>query len=101
MESLIRKTYNDPQYGLISTEKLYQKLKSNGVSKKQIQDFLNKQESYQVYKKVTAPKHSFPIISKSPNELMQPDLMDFSDVYKTISNYKYLLIGIDVFTRKV
>ena len=32
---------------------------------------------------------------------MQLDLMDFSDVYTTKSNYKYLLIGIDVFTRKV
>ena len=49
MEALIRKTYNDPQYGLISTEKLYQKLKSNGVTKKQIQDFPSKQ--HQVYQK--------------------------------------------------
>ena len=59
MEQLTRKTYNDPQYGLVSTEKLYQKLKGNGVTKKQIQDFINKQESYQVYKKVSAPKHYF------------------------------------------
>ena len=99
-EELIRKTYYNPESGLFSATKLYEKLKSKGITLKQIKDFISKQEVYQIHKKVFKPEIFFPIVAKYPNEIYQIDLMDFSDVSTTNNNYKYILLCIDVFTRK-
>ena len=99
-EELIRKSYYDPESGLFSATKLYEKLKSKGITLKQIKDFISKQEVYQIHKKVFKPEIFFPIVAKYPNEIYQIDLMDFSDVSTTNNNYKYILLCIVVFTRK-
>lgn len=99
MEELIKSTYYDPTTGLISANKIYQKLKDKGVSLKQIKEFLEKQETSQLYKPVTKQKVFFPIVSYAPFELIQCDVMDMSNIATTNSYFKYLLVSIDVFTR--
>ena len=42
----------------------------------------------------------FPITSYAPYEHLQIDLLDLSNIATTNSYYKYLLVSIDVFTRK-
>ena len=46
------------------------------------------------------PKIYFPISSFEPYEHLQIDLMDFSNIATTNSYFKYLLVAIDIFTRK-
>ena len=96
---IIQETYYNPLTGLISANKLYQKLKDQGITLKQIQEFLKKQETSQLYKPVTKKKIFFPIVAYEPNENVQCDLMNMYNIATTNSYYKYLLVSIDVFTR--
>ena len=62
--------------------------------------FLEKQDVNQRYKQIKKPKHYFPITAKYENEIMQLDLVDMSNITTTNSGYKWLLCGVDVYTRK-
>ena len=66
-EEIIKTSYYDPESGLFSASKLYEKLKSKGISLKQIKDFISQQEVNQIHKKVIKPKVYFPIVAKYPN----------------------------------
>ena len=99
MEGLIRNTYYDPALGLSSAEKLYRKLKDHGVSRKDIQKFLNEQEGYQLHKKIKRVKHYYPVVSNYPFEIVQVDIADFSDTSSANNGYKYLLVFIDIMSR--
>ena len=100
MEAKIKEVYYNPTTGLISANKLYHKLKDQGITLKQVQDFLKKQETSQRYKPITKEKVYFPITSFKPNQHLQIDLMDLSNISTTNSYFKYLLVSIDIFTRK-
>ena len=98
-EALIRQVFQNPATGLISAEKLYQKLKDRNVSRKEIHDFLQKQETYQLHKRPRRIRHYFPIVSNGVNDILQIDLADFSDIATTNAGYKYLVTIVDVFSR--
>jgi len=49
-DNIIRSLYENPEAGLTSIRKLYEKLKQYGITYKQIQTFLNKQETHQRHK---------------------------------------------------
>ena len=100
MNKLISDTFYDPTYGMQSATKLYKKLKDNGVTLKQIKEFIEKQEAYQVNKQPLRIKNYFPIVGAYENEIFQIDLADMGDISTTNNNYKWLLCGVDVFTRK-
>jgi len=95
MEELIK---NNPNYKLLSKSKLYQKAKEHDISKKEVDDYLESKEIYQVYKtqprrtklKITAPPYSFQI-----------DIVELPK-YKSSNNgiYKMLFI-IDILSRKI
>ena len=53
----IRKTYQNPRTGLISANKLKKKLKKENL--KDIKDFIEKQESYQLHKDVKQNLNKF------------------------------------------
>ena len=96
---LIKRTYYNPSFGFTSLKKLYEKLKVYGVTMQEIKNFLKEQETFQLHKTAKKPKVFFPITSYYPNQNIQIDIMDVSNVSSANSNYKYLLIGIDIFTR--
>ena len=98
-EKILKESFYSPEIGLISSEKLFKKLKDKGVSRKEVQEFVNKQESYQLHKQPAKVHHYFPIVSNYLNEIIQVDLADFSDISSTNDGYKYLLIFIDVMSR--
>ena len=100
MEDKIKEAYYNPDIGLISANKLYHKLKDQGITLKQIQEFIKKQNTTQLYKPIIKEKSYFPITSFKPYEHLQVDLMDMSNIASTNSHYNYLLISIDIFTRK-
>ena len=96
----IYNAYYDPKTGFQSVEKLYRKLKDKGITRKQIKDFINNQEVYQLHKQQHKITKFLPITSGHENEIMQLDLADLSDISTTNLNFKWLLCGVDVFTRK-
>ena len=93
--------YND--IGLNSIEKLYFKLKDNRrlplITRKDIQQFLDKQATYQQHKTVRRKIIYFPIVSPGINHNLQIDLADFSDISNMNDNVKYLIVIVDVFSR--
>ena len=99
-DKIIEALYNNPEYGLMNARKIYERLKDKGITYKQIHDFLSKQEINQVYKEVKKPSSYFPIIAYYENEIMQIDLADMSNISTTNNGYKYIMCGVDVFTRK-
>jgi IS30 family transposase len=97
---ILNETYYDPSTGLYSTvEKLYQKLKSRGITRPMIKDFIQKQENYQIHTTKKRITHYNPIKANHQNDIWQVDLMDMSDISTTNTNVKYLLCVVDVFTR--
>ena len=50
-EQIIRCVYENPETGLVSEKKLYERLKQYGITHQNIRDFLNKQETYRKKKK--------------------------------------------------
>ena len=99
-QTKIRDLYYDPEQGLTNIDDMYRKLKKDGITKAEIKEFLNKQNVYQLHKRPTRIRHYFPIHASHENQLMQIDLADFSDISGSNNGIKYILSGIDVFTRK-
>jgi hypothetical protein len=97
-EQVLRELYYSPT-GSTSVNKLYQKVKHNGITFNEVKNFINNQESHQVFKKIVRPKHYFPIVAKYKHEILQCDLVDMSNISTTNSNVHFLLTCIDVFSR--
>ena len=55
-DDIIRKLYYDPQQGFSSVKKLYEKLKSQNITQKQIKEFLSKQEVNQLHHTIKKTK---------------------------------------------
>ena len=92
------KIYNYP-----SGVRFYQILKENNIqaSHKQVQEFIAKQNVHQVLKPVfhqrTADKY---IVAIAPNNQWQIDLLDYYKYASANKGNKYILICVDLFTRK-
>jgi transposase InsO family protein len=95
MEDLYRK-YNYPSAG-----KLYEIAKREGIktTHKQIKEFLSKQHVSQVFRK-DKPKKGF-IVAFSPEERVQMDLIDVSKFSQKNKGFSWILLIVDIFTRKV
>lgn len=91
----IADVYYNPESGFIGEEKLYQKLKTFGITRKQIKSFLKKQELYQINKR---PDTQGSFIPAYPLHEFQIDLIYLED--KHLNKASYGLCCIDVFTKK-
>ncbi len=95
-EDIIRVAYYNPEEGFVGIEKLYQKLKSKGVSRDDIRKFLKKQEVYQVNKKNNRKMRSF--VPQYPLQEFQIDLIYLDDSH--LNNARYGLCCIDAFSKR-
>ena len=89
-------------YGPSSTtsiKKLYEKVKSHGITNNEVKSFVQNQEVYQMHLKRKRPKHFFPIVAKYINEIWQIDIIDFSNLAASNNNFKFFFIAVDVFSR--
>ena len=88
--------------GLSSVEKLYQRVKAEGVyelSRKQIVQYLQKQDTYTLHKPI---KRTFPrnrVLAIAIDEIWQLDLCDVQALSRYNKGYKYILTCIDVFSK--
>jgi hypothetical protein len=86
-----------------SESRFYEILKENGIKRthKEVINFIENQALKQVFQPIVKRvKDLKPIVAFTENEQMQMDLLDYSK-YKTSNKYfSWILIGIDIYTRK-
>ena len=81
-------------YKLVKTE-------NNDIKKKDIKFFLENQKEYELLKvKIKKKKKSGHITAAYYKHMAQMDIFDLSKYVGSNKNYKYILVLIDVFTRK-
>ena len=96
---LMTNLYYSPDTQFTSIKSLFDALKNKHITYNEVRDFVQKQESNQLFLKRKRPKHFFPIVAKYKYEILQIDLVDMSDIATANRNYKYLLVAVDVFSR--
>ena len=102
MDNIIENIYlknNFPGY-----ENLYKlvKAENNAIKKKDIKLFLENQKEYELLKvKIKKKKKAGNITASYFKNIAQMDIFDLSKYVGSNKNYKYILVLIDVFTRKV
>jgi hypothetical protein len=101
---VITDAFYDPKTGLsLDPYKLYKKLKAAGhdVTIKEVESVLKNQLVDQVYKPIGKYKKKFSsIVAPSYLHNIQVDLLDMSTLAKFNKNYKWIMNGVDVFSRK-
>ena len=89
--------YYDPVQGFMSAAKIYEKVKDQGYTMKQVREFIKKQETDQVNKHINKPKYYNTIVSPEYQNNFQIDIITY-DRYE-YHKYKYILCCIDVYSR--
>lgn len=90
----------DPATGFISVDKLYRKLKKEGVSREQIEEAIAEMQTYQVNTPSNQKIYNS-IKSSFIGDVIQADLMDVQNISTVNKNIKFLLTFIDVYSRFV
>ena len=93
----IRQAYYDPKMGLVSGDRLYRKLRSQGITRKDITHFLGKQVN-QMHHQSKKPTY-YPIYSLMDGSY-QMDLMFYPKLKKINHGYDTIMTCIEVTTRK-
>ena len=99
---LLKKIYYED--GMIfGRDKLYAFIRDNhpdeNITKRELAQWIASQEITQLHKKHEAPKDIKSTVMKRPHAQMGVDLVDMQ-LFET-DGYKYLLNGVDLFTRKI
>ncbi len=101
---VITDAFYDPKTGLsLEPYKLYKKLKAAGhnVTIKEVENVLKNQLVEQVYRPMGNYKKRYSsIIAPEYLHNIQVDLLDMSTLAKFNKNYKWIMNGVDVFSRK-
>ena len=98
----VKQAFYDPNTGLWSADKIYKKLKADGVkvTLKQVEDVVKNQLVTQIYKPQGKYKKRFTTIyAKAPREQYQVDLIDLSKYSKFNRGYKWMFNAVDVHSR--
>ena len=98
-EVLLTNLYYSPETQFTSIKSLYDAVKNKKITQNEVKQFIQKQESNQLFKKQPKLKNYFPIYAKHKYDILQLDLVDMSNLAASNKNYKYLLVAIDVYSR--
>ena len=97
--------YLDPSIGLKSVNKMYIYLKTKhpnkNITKKELNDFLSKRKENQLFKQVKTDNLFNKTIAENVGYTLQIDTMDFNSYKSQNKGYRYILVCIDVYSRKV
>jgi len=98
--TILQETYYNNNYP--STLKLFEMVKSKGVTMKETQKFLKDQLVYQLHfkPKPQPRRNQGSIVSGFENQMWMADLVDFQDVATRNKGYSYILTIVDVFSKK-
>lgn len=99
MEEVLKETYYNTKTGFGGLDKLYRQVKEShpSITKKQVKDFLDNQESYQITKRTPPPKQFQSITAPYKGYNFQIDLLIYSNY--EVDKYKYILVVVDTYSR--
>jgi hypothetical protein len=103
VESTLHDMYTNPDEGYgLGIQSFYEKIRFKylNISRQQAIDFLKKQTAYQLTKK-ERPIVNKPIVGNYPNERWAIDLVDIKAYESHNKGNKWILTGIDYFSKKV
>ncbi len=99
----IKEAYYDPKTGFVDPSKLYKKMVKEGlnVTLEEVEEVVGRQLVDQVYRPIGKFKRKYdPIVSPAKGNNMQVDLLDMSKYSKFNKGFKWLMNGVDVYSRK-
>ena len=98
---VLKAMYDDPLVGGVGRDKFYDKVKNQylGITKEDVQKFLDNQESYQLNKPYVRNRTARPIMSKRPNQRWQMDIIILERFETKNNGYKNILTIVDTFTK--
>ena len=97
-ETLLGNLYYSPNTLFTSIKSLYNAVKNKKITYDAVKQFIQKQDSNQLFKKQPKVKNYFPIYAKHRFEILQLDIADISNLATANKNYKYLLVAIDIYS---
>ena len=95
-ESSLKKTYYDPATGYSSIAELHRR---TGIPKNDIKEWLESQYTYTRHKPAKTKFRTRKVITGGVFYQLQFDLADMQEFAKVNEGYKYILTGIDVFSK--
>ena len=98
-EVLLSNLYYSPNTLFTSIKSLYDAVKSKKITYNEVKQFIQKQDSNQLFKKQPKIKNYFPVYSEHKYDALQLYVADMSNLATANKNYKYLLVAIDVYSR--
>ena len=102
-EKLLEKIYYKDGV-VVGRDKLYRYVKENypnhKITRRAIAEWIARQEKTQLHKKHQKPKGIKSTVLKQPHAQLGIDLVDMQ-VFEGKGGYKYLLNGVDLFSRKM
>src|SRR5579863_9354492 len=102
MEKILAKTYysHTSPGALCGVQRLYNQVKGYGINRKQVEKWLASQLAYTELRQVNRKFSRNHVLAFHRNDQWQIDLADVRDLARKNNNIKYILVGIDVLTRK-
>lgn len=94
---ILRKLYYDDKF-LFGRDRIYEKVRDKGISRRQVMEWLKLQEIHQLFSQTRKTKEIKPTILSKPNSQLAIDLKDIQT--KAINGYNYILTAIDLFSKK-
>ena len=105
-EAYLESIYRTPEHpgSFSGLDKLYRVIKKEGrfrISRKQLKKWLASQETYTLHRPVKRKYSRRRVIANGPFHQADADLADMSLLSRYNDGYKYFLLVIDIFTKKV
>lgn len=102
--TVLRKIYYDPAQpgSLGGVRALYRNAKKvlKNLTQKQVEEWLSGQDAYTLHRKAVTRFKTRKFLSRGINDIWQIDLADLSSLARYNKSVKYLLVCIDIFSRK-
>ena len=95
----LKEIFYDKKQGLSNLNKLYEKVQEEhlNISRKQIQDFYEKQSITKIMKPVRKPKYFNSYVANYAGHIYQLDIINYTRF--KINNYQYIICLIDIYSR--
>ena len=101
----LKQLYRDPKFkGAFGGRKqFYRAVKENypNVKWRQVKDYLKKDDGYTLHRPIRKPRKYRRILTKHINYLWQIDLVDMSSLARINKNFKWIIMVIDCFSKKL
>ena len=86
-EKLMFTKFYNPSLKYTSIKKLHDEVIKNGITLPEVKDFIQRQETTQLFKKQNRVHRYFPIVAKYKYEIYQLDLVDMSNISTVNDNF--------------